>query len=65
LLQEQKKTYVQINAILCALLCAENKSSADFPRMKQLIKNDEKDAYTTLKEVMEVGIRQYEQLNNK
>jgi len=61
LLQEQRKAYVQINA----LLCVENKSFADFPQMKQLIKNDEENAYMTLKEAMKVGIRQYEQLNNK
>jgi len=32
LLQDQKKSYVQINV----LLCAEDKNLSDFPQMKQL-----------------------------
>ncbi|XP_011859152.1 PREDICTED: uncharacterized protein LOC105556668 [Vollenhovia emeryi] len=62
ILQGQKKAYVQINV----MLCAEGKSLADFPQMEQLTENyEEDDNYIPLEEVMEVGSRQYEQLNDK
>jgi len=61
LLEGQRKTYTQINT----LLLAEGKSFADFPQMEQLIENDKEDDYLTLEEAMEVGTRQYEQLNDK
>jgi len=60
LLQGQKKAYAQINA----LLCAEGKSFSDFPQMEQLIEYNEEDNYT-LEESMEIGTKQYEQLNDK
>jgi len=59
LLQSQKKAYAQINALLCA------EGLSDFPQMEQLIEYDEENNYTTLEEAMKVGIKQYEQLNNK
>ncbi|KYN18615.1 hypothetical protein ALC57_09070, partial [Trachymyrmex cornetzi] len=61
LLQGQRKAYTQINT----MLIAEGKSLADFPQMEQLIENDEEDDYRTLEEIIEVGTRQYEQLNDK
>ncbi|KYN14600.1 ATP-dependent DNA helicase PIF1 [Trachymyrmex cornetzi] len=64
LLEGQRKAYTQINT----MLCAEGKSITDFPQMEQmeqLIQNDEENDYMTLEETMEVGTRQYEQLNNK
>lgn len=60
-LRGQKKTYAQINAILCD----EGKSLADFPEMEQMVEYDEEDNYMTLEEAMEIDTRQYEQLNNK
>jgi len=41
LLQGQKKAYMQINT----MLCAEDKSLADFPRIEQLIENVEENDY--------------------
>ncbi|KYM93650.1 ATP-dependent DNA helicase PIF1, partial [Cyphomyrmex costatus] len=61
LLEGQRKAYIQINI----MLYAEGKSLADFPQMKQLIENNEENNYIILEEDMEVGNRQYEQLNNK
>ncbi|KYM96549.1 ATP-dependent DNA helicase PIF1 [Cyphomyrmex costatus] len=61
LLEGQRKAYTQINTILYA----EGKSFADFPQMEQLIENNEESDYMTLEEDMEIGNRQYEQLNNK
>jgi len=61
LLQGQRKAYMQINIVLCD----EGKSFADFPQMEQLIENDEENDYMILEETMEVGTKQYEQLNAK
>ncbi|KYN16225.1 DNA repair and recombination protein pif1, mitochondrial [Trachymyrmex cornetzi] len=61
LLEGQRKAYIQINTILYA----EGKSFADFPQMEQLIENNEESDYITLEEDMEIGNKQYEQLNNK
>ncbi|XP_018404137.1 PREDICTED: uncharacterized protein LOC108780818 [Cyphomyrmex costatus] len=61
LLQGQRKAYTQINI----MLSAEGKSFADFPQMEQLIENEEEDDYRTLEETIEIGTRQYEQLNDK
>jgi len=47
------------------MLLVEGKSFADFPQLEQLIENDKEDDYMTLEEAMEVGTRQYEQLNDK
>jgi len=63
LLQEQRKAYMQI--MQNTMLCAEGNSLADFPQMEQLIENVEEDDYITLEEITEIGIRQYEQLNDK
>jgi len=52
---------MQINT----MVCTDGKSLADFPQMEQLIENVEEDDYMTLEETMEIGTRQYEQLNNK
>ncbi|XP_036147162.1 uncharacterized protein LOC118647075 [Monomorium pharaonis] len=60
MIQGQKKAYAQINA----MLCAEGKSLADFPQMEQLQENNEDD-FMTLEQVMEIGTRQYNQLNKK
>jgi len=46
------------------MLCVEGKSFANFLQMEQLIENEE-DNYMTLEESMEVGTRQYKQLNVK
>ncbi|XP_036148429.1 uncharacterized protein LOC118647495 [Monomorium pharaonis] len=59
--KDKKKAYSQINT----MLCAEGKSLADFPQMEQLIENDKEIDYMTLEETMEVGTRQYEQLNDE
>lgn len=58
---KDKRKYAQINA----MLCAEGKSLADFPQIEQLQKNDEEDDFMTLKQVMKIGTRQYNQLNKK
>ncbi|XP_025997032.2 ATP-dependent DNA helicase PIF2-like [Solenopsis invicta] len=61
LIQGQKKAYTQINT----MLCVEGKSLADFPQMEQCINNDTENDYITLEEAMEIGTKQYNQLNNK
>jgi len=61
ILQGQNKAYAQINS----MLRAENKSLADFPQMEQLIENNEEENYITLEEAMEIGTKQYKQLNEK
>jgi len=61
ILQGQNKAYAQINA----MLRAEGKSFADFPQMEQLQDNDKENDYVSLEETMEIGVRQYEQLNDK
>ncbi|KMQ89261.1 atp-dependent dna helicase pif2-like protein [Lasius niger] len=60
-LQGQKKVYEQIGA----MLIAEGKSFADFPQMEQIIENNEEEDYVTLEQAMEIGTRQYNQLNEK
>jgi len=47
------------------MLFAEGKSLTDFPEMEQVIEYNEENIYTTLEESMEIGTKQYEQLNNK
>jgi len=59
--EEQKKAYVQINS----MLCAESKSLADFPQMEQLLENDEENDYMTFEQTMEIGTKQYKQLNDE
>ncbi|XP_024875804.1 uncharacterized protein LOC112457136 [Temnothorax curvispinosus] len=61
MLQAQKKVYAQIGA----MLLAEGKSFTDFPQMEQLIENNEEEGNVTIEQAMEVGIRQYNQLNKK
>lgn len=62
ILQGQKKAYEQIGAILFT----EGKSFTDFPQMEQLIENNEiEEDYVTLEQAMEIGTRQYDQLNEK
>ncbi|XP_070165618.1 LOW QUALITY PROTEIN: uncharacterized protein [Polyergus mexicanus] len=61
ILQGQEKGYMQINS----MLCAEGKSFADFPQMKQLTESNEKNDYMTLEQDMEIGTKQYKQLNDK
>lgn len=61
MLQGQNKAYMQINS----MLRAEGKSLADFPQMEQLIENSGEEDYMTLKEDMEIGTKQYKQLNEK
>ncbi|XP_039311973.1 uncharacterized protein LOC105206659 [Solenopsis invicta] len=61
LIQGQKKAYTQINT----MLCVEGKNLADFPQMEQCINNDTENDYIILEEAMEVGTKQYNQLNNK
>ncbi|KMQ88044.1 hypothetical protein RF55_12537, partial [Lasius niger] len=61
ILQGQRKAYIQINAILCA----EGKSLADFPQMEQLAEIGEEDDYISIDQVLEIGMRQYNQLNDK
>ncbi|XP_071641856.1 uncharacterized protein [Temnothorax longispinosus] len=61
MLQAQKKVYAQIGA----MLLAEGKSFIDFPQMEQLIENNEEEGNVTIEQAMEVGIRQYNQLNKK
>jgi len=58
LLQNQKKAYAQINALLCA------KGLSDFPQMEQLIEYDEEDNYTTLEKAMKVGTQIPNNMNN-
>jgi len=48
-----------------AMLCAEDKSLANFPQMEQLIENVTKVDYMTLEKAIEISTRQYEQLNDK
>ncbi|XP_070171475.1 uncharacterized protein [Polyergus mexicanus] len=57
----QNKAYAQINS----MLRAEGKSLADYPQMEQLIKNSGEEDYMTLEETMEIGTKQYKQLNDK
>jgi len=59
-LQGQNKAYVQINS----MLRAEGKSFVDFPQMEQLTENEEEDCMT-FEEAMEIGTKQYKQLNDK
>ncbi|KAL6419263.1 hypothetical protein ACFW04_013993 [Cataglyphis niger] len=47
------------------MLCAEGKSFADFPQMEQLIDNSAEEDYLTLEQAMEIGTKQYKQLNCK
>ncbi|KMQ89447.1 hypothetical protein RF55_10925 [Lasius niger] len=61
MLQGQNKAYMQINS----MLRAEGKSIADFPQMEQLIENSREEDYMTLDEDMEIGTKQYKQLNEK
>jgi len=61
ILQGQNKAYLQINS----MLRAEGKSLADFPQMEQLIENSGEENYMTLEEAMEIGTKQYRQLNEK
>lgn len=61
MLQGQNKAYVQINS----MLRAEGKSFVDFPQMEQLTENDEEENCMIFEEAMEIGTKQYKQLNNK
>ncbi|XP_018400734.1 PREDICTED: ATP-dependent DNA helicase pif1-like, partial [Cyphomyrmex costatus] len=61
ILQGQQKAYAQIGT----MLIAEGKSFTDFPQMEQLIGNYEEENYITLEDAMEIGTKQYKQLNNK
>jgi len=64
--KDEKK---HIRKLIITMLCAEGKSLADFPQMKQFIENDDKkDDYIIFEgvmEVIEIGTRQYEQLKQK
>lgn len=61
MLKRQNKTCAQTNS----MLCVEGKSLANFPQMEQLIGNNEEEDYMTFKEAMEIGYKQYKQLNDK
>lgn len=59
ILQGQRRAYIQINTILRI----EGKSLADFPEMEQLSENSVEEDYVLIDEVVEIGNRQYNQLN--
>lgn len=61
MIQGQQKAYAHIGA----MLYNEGKSFVDFPQMEQLTENYENENYVTFEEAMEIGMRQYNQLNNK
>lgn len=61
ILEGQRKAYIQISA----MLCAEGKSFTDFPQMEQLAENVEVEDHISYDRATEVGMRQYDQLNEK
>jgi len=61
ILHGQKKAYMRINI----MLNAEGKTFADFPQMEQLPENNEEIDFISLDQAMNIGTKQYEQLNTK